>query len=239
MVRRIRRAWRRDRVFPRRRKEEGTMSRTNKKSRSLQVAVMAAAVLAGGCAVMEPKAERYQPPPMGSTWTIAQRNTGSYGQDAQFTVTRGDATWQGQRVLSFANTRGFAILARPESGHWVAIVRADGQPVMSFDPPVGWSPPLHVGKEWTTKYTTTLHSTGRVVPFEMSCKVEDYGDVTVRAGTFKTFRIACKESLGSEDVYWDSPELGIFVKTAMKRHATHPNGAGTQDTELVSQTIRK
>jgi hypothetical protein len=239
MVRRIRRAWRRDRVFARRREEEGTMSRTNEKNRSLQATVLAAAVLAGGCALMEPKAERYQPPPVGSTWTIAQRNTGSYGQDAQFTVTRGEATWQGQRVIALASSRGFTTMVHPETGRWIAIVGRDGTPLFSWDPPLGWEWPLEVGKTWTTSYRMTMHAAKRTVPYDFSCKVEDYGDVTVRAGTFKAFRIACKSTIGTDEMYWSSPELGVFLKSSIKRDASSPNGVGTQETELVSQTIRQ
>ena len=59
------------------------------------------------------------------------------------------------------------------------------------------------------------------------------------AGTFKAFKIAYSDTTGTEDTSWFSFELGIWVKQSIKRAANSPIGAGTQEAELVSQTIRK
>lgn len=200
---------------------------------------LAAAVLTGGCATMEPKAERYVAPPRGSTWTTAQRNTGSFGSgDVQVQTTRGEQTWQGKQVVTFATSQG-TILANPDTGKWIAFLGPDGKPVVSFDPPTGFNFPLSVGKTWTNRIQMTMHAANRTIPFDATCKVESYGDVTVQAGTFKAFKIGCSTTLPTEETYWFSPEMGIFVKSSQKRAANNPSGAGTRETELVSVAIRK
>ena len=200
---------------------------------------LAAAVLTGGCATMEPKAERYVAPPIGSTWTTAQRNAGSYGSgDVQVQTTGGEQTWEGRQVVTFASSQG-ATLANPDTGKWIAFLGPDGKPVVSFDPPTGLDFPLSVGKTWTNSIRMTMHAANRTIPYDATCKVESYGDVTVRAGTFKAFKIACSTTLPTEETYWFGPETGVTVKSSHKRAANNPNGAGTRETELVSVTIRK
>jgi hypothetical protein len=61
----------------------------------------------------------------------------------------------------------------------------------------------------------------------------------VPAGTFKAFKVTSSDTLGNENVVWFSPELGLFLKQTLRRTEKHPAGAGTRETELVSQTIRK
>mgnify|MGYP003434349692 CR=1 FL=1 len=163
---------------------------------------LCAAVLSGGCAVMEPKAERWSPPAAGSTWEVAQRNTGSYGKDMRLQISR-------------------------------------GEPLMSFDPPLGWQYPIMVGKTWTTSHKMTAHATGKTTAFESSCKVEDHGDVTVPAGTFKAFKLACTSTIGNVDTFWFSADHGIYVKTSLRRTEKSGFGPGTQEAELVSLAIRK
>jgi hypothetical protein len=200
---------------------------------------LAAAVLTGGCATVEPKAERYVAPPLGSTWTTAQRNAGSFGSgDAQVQGTRGEQTWQGKQVVTFASSQG-TTLADPDTGKWIAILGPDGKPVLSFDPPAGFNFPLSVGKTWTSSIKMTMHAANRTIPYDATCKVESYGDVTVPAGTFTTFKLGCTYTIGLEETYWFSPEMGIFVKSSQKRAANYPSGAGTRETELASVTIRK
>jgi hypothetical protein len=200
---------------------------------------LAAAVLTGGCATVEPKAERYVAPPLGSTWTTAQRNTGSFGSgDVQVQTTRGEQTWQGRQVVTFVNSQA-TILANPDTGAWIAVLGPDGKAVVSFDPPIGFNFPLSVDKTWTNSIKMTMHAANRTIPFDGTCKVESYGDVKVRAGTFKVFKLSCTYTTGLEETFWFSPEMGIFVKSSQKRAANNPSGAGTRETELVSVTIRK
>lgn len=193
------------------------------------------AAIIGGCAAPEPQVADWTPAPLGATWEVAQRNTGSYGKDAQFKVTRGDTTWQGAPAISMRTSQGSAIVARPSDGKWLAILGPDGKPVMSFDPPVGWELPLHVGKSWTTRHRVTVGATGATLDYVQPCKVEAFEKVTVRAGTFDAYRVHCNPSSGNDDTYWSSPGIGPFVKTRLIRPPGSPSGQGTQESELVSR----
>lgn len=192
----------------------------------------------GGCAAPEPQLTAWTPAPLGATWEVAQRNTGSYGKDTQFKVTRGDGSWQGAPAITMKTSQGGTIVARPSDGKWFAVLAPDGKPVMSFDPPVGWELPLQVGKSWSTRHRLTVGATGNTVDYQFSCKVEAFEKVTVRAGTFDAFRVHCNTSSGSDETYWSSPGLGPFVKTRLIRPAGNPFGPGTQEAELVATPSR-
>lgn len=194
---------------------------------------MATALGVGGCAYLGPRAERWTPPPAGSSWEMAQRNTGSYGKDAQVRLTRGEGVWQGHAVITFVGSQGMTTLARP-NGHWVAVVGRDGKAVMSWDPPLGFEYPMVVGRSWVTPYRMTLGATGKTIAYELACKTESYEKVTVKAGTFDTFKVVCTTNIGNEEIYWTQPDLGVFIKTQLRRTDKSPFGPGTQEAELVS-----
>lgn len=200
---------------------------------------LATAGLISGCASLAPSAERWTPPPAGSSWEMAQRNTGSYGKDVQFRVTRGDGVWQGTPVVTLSNSLGMTTMAAPDSGRWIAIVGRDGKALTSWDPPLGWEYPLAVGKSWTTRYRMTLHASGRTVPYDLSCKIESYDKVTVKAGTFDAFKVVCATTIGNEEIYWTQPDMGVFVKASLRRTDKNPAGPGTQEMELVSAPALK
>lgn len=210
-------------------------------SLKLQVASagLALAMVSAGCAMMAPKAERFVAAPLGSTWVRAQRDSGSYGsKDVQVQFRRGERMWQGKQVITY-ETPQFTILAEPEpTGNWIGFFSGD-KPMTTFDPPAGWNWPLEVGKTWTKDYRMTNHATKQTIPYQQTQKVEAFEDVTVPAGTFKAFKIISSSTLGQEDVNWFSPELGIFVKSINTRTAKHAAGPGRQETEIVSQTIKK
>jgi hypothetical protein len=195
------------------------------------------ALLASGCA-MAPKAERYMPPPMGSTWTILQSNTGSYGSGNTQTSTRRDQrSLKGRELIAFEGSEA-TILADPATGRWHGFYKGDA-PLMTWEPDIGYEYPLEVGKTWTKTYQMTLHAAKRTVPFEVTQTVEAYEDVTVPAGTFKAFRVRSVNSAGDDNINWFSHELGIFVKATLRRTEKHAAGPGTRQNELLSQTIRK
>jgi hypothetical protein len=98
---------------------------------------------------------------------------------------------------------------------------------------------IEVGKTWVSLHRVENRVTGRALDFESNWKVEAYEDVTVAAGTFKAYRVGYSDTLGNTEMYWFSPELAITVKTSQKRSASHSQGAGTRETELVTQTIRR
>lgn len=199
---------------------------------------LAVALASGGCALMAPTVERYVAPPVGSTWASMRSDTGSYGSarvrlESKFL---GEQMWQGQKVNAFQGTE-MTLLAHP-TGNFMAQVKGS-TPVVSWDPPIGWNWPLEVGKTWTKKTSITIHAAKRTIPYEYTQKVEAYEDVTVPAGTFKTFKVSTSTTLGDDNVSWFSPELGIFVKQSLTRTAKHAQGPGTREIEIISQTIRK
>lgn len=195
-------------------------------------------LISGGCATLEPRAEKFFSPSIGSTWEIAQRNTGSYGKDVKFHVTRGEGTWQGIPQITMSNSLGVTTIFTHEGGQY-AIIGRDGKPLMSWDPPIGFQFPLTVGKTWTTSHKLTVHATAKTFSYDFPCTVENYDDVSVAAGTFKTFKIKCLPTIGNEEDFWFSPDLGLSVKTSFKRTDKSPFKPGTQEAELVTLPVKK
>ena len=169
--------------------------------------------------------------PAGSTWQVSQRNTGSYGKDTTYQMTRGEAVWQGKQVVTFTSSAtGNQVMALPD-GRWVAILARDGKPLVTYDPPVGYVYPLSVGQSWSTKHKmTTAKGTSEIT---YSCKVEGREPVAVPAGTFDTLKIVC-ESPVSRDISWTSVDTGIHPKQELQRLPNHPQGAGTQQNQLMA-----
>lgn len=205
-------------------------------NRQLLIAGLLATVLSAGCATT-PTAERYVAPPQGSTWVSKRIDTGSYGSGTvQSAGSMGEQMWQGQKLMAFQSQEQ-TTLAHP-SGDWIAQVKGS-TPLVTWNPPLGWNWPLEVGKTWTKKTSITIHAAKRTIPYEYTQKVEAFEDVTVPAGTFKAFKVKTSSTLGDDNVNWFSPELGIFVKSSLKRTAKHSAGPGTREIELVSHTIRR
>ena len=200
--------------------------------KSRLVAVGIGVALAGGCALMEPKVERYVAPPVGTTWESDRHDSGSYGSgSARVPGKRGERTWQGAQVITF-DTSGGTIFAQPD-GSWLGIFKGDS-PIVTFDPPQNWQYPLEVGKSWAREQRMTIQAAKRTVTYALTQKVEAYEDVIVPAGSFKAFKVSTVTSLGDENVVWFSPEHGIFVKQSLKRTAQHAQGPGTREIVLVS-----
>jgi hypothetical protein len=116
--------------------------------------------------------------PAGSTWQVSQRNTGSYGKDTTYQVTRGEAVWQGRQMVSFTNSaNGSQVLVTPD-GRWASILGRDGSTIMTYDPPIGYVYP--------------------------------------------------------RDVSWTGVDTGIHPKQELQRLPNHPQGAGTQQNQLMA-----
>lgn len=200
---------------------------------------LVAALMSGGCALMAPTVERYPQPQAGTTWSQSIRDTGSYGSGSSQGAGRfmPDRTWQGREVHAFEFS-GITTLMTKGSANFIAQLKGD-TPVVSWEPPIGWVWPLEVGKTWTRTTTFTNHATKQSMKVEYTNTVEAYEDVTVPAGTFRTYRVKTVNSSGDENLQWWSPEAGIHVKQSLRRTAKHPAGPGTRDIEVVSQTLRK
>jgi hypothetical protein len=206
-------------------------------SKHLRSGLLAAGLgvgLASGCAMIEPRAERYVPPPLGSTWERIQHDTGSYGSGpTKLSSRRGEATWQGAPVITFEGAvGGWTVYAQP-NGAWLGFFKG-ATPIITFDPPQIWDFPLEVGKSWVREQRMTIQAAKRTVTYSIRQKVESFEEVTVPAGTFKAFKISTETSLGDENVIWFSPELGIFVKQSLRRTARHAQGPGAREVELLS-----
>ena len=195
------------------------------------------ALLFGGCAMTPIAAVSYVPPPIGASWTQSITSTGSFGSGTSTNVfTRGERIWDGKSRISFDSKAGSILLNEQYST--VAFVAGD-KPVLSWEPPHGWDWPLIAGKMWAHSHNFHNHTKGSIDPYVATDTIEEYEEVTVPAGTFKTFRIRSVEDNGYHSVTWFSPELGIAVKQSRARSQASPNGPGTMDMEIVSQTIRK
>jgi hypothetical protein len=200
-------------------------------------ASLALTLVSGGCAMMTSKPEQHVAPPLGSTWVTARSDSGSFGSTkTQVSNKLGERMWQGVHVITFESP-GFAMLAH-DNGRLVAFMSGD-KLLVSFDPDLGFDRPLEVGHTSTGTYRMTIPGKEQPVPMQVTQEVEAYEDVTVPAGTFKTFRVSWSESIGNENIYWISPELGISVKSILVRTAKHSAGPGRRENELVSHTIQR
>lgn len=207
------------------------MSKNSTSKSTLTVAAATAAVLAA-CATVD-AVSTWNIVPAGSTWQVDQRNTGSYGKDVMYTVTRGDAVWQGQPAVTLANSGNGMTVMATQDGKWATILGRDGKPFVSFDPPIGYVYPLAAGRTWSTHHKMT--TPGGVTEFDYTCKVEGREQVTVRAGSFDTMKIVC-DSPTEHNVHWFIGDMGMHAKQELQRLAGHPQGAGTQRNELVTVT---
>jgi hypothetical protein len=195
------------------------------------------AALLSGCAAMSP-GDRYVPPPVGTTYTSEFRDTGSYGSsrsDVSGQVVAYD--WNGATVTGFQAPQSTLIVL--PSGAFVGLVGRDGKMMTSWDPPAVWEFPLEVGKGWTKQYKLKLHAQNSELSFETRQVVEAYEEVKVPAGTFKSFRVRTSDTLGNENVQWFAPELGMFVKTVLRRTDKAAQGAGTRETELKAVSSKR
>jgi hypothetical protein len=201
----------------------------------LATAAVTGILASAGCSIA-PKADRPVFVATGSTWVNERRDTGSFGNGVSRVSTKalGPQSWHGRPVRALEGQDG-TLYTDPDTGSWIALVRGT-TPVATYDPPLGYSFPITVGKTWTgnTRVTTPQRTTDVQYTFN----VEAYEDVTVPAGTFKAFRIRYTDQY-VENLQWWSPEHGLWVKTKVRRNASHPAGAGTRDTELVSVAIAK
>lgn len=208
--------------------------------RSLSVAVGTASVLlASGCAVSPPVAEKMVIAPVGTVMTYHRKSSGSMGTyDGKVVWNMAKSTWQGQPAYSFGSAVAGATLHETTQFGVIAQLNPAGQPMLSFNPPITMPWPMEVGKTGTTSHTMTLHASGRTVPLQITWRVESWGDVTVPAGTFKAYKVVWTDSTGDTETRWVGPQQGLAtIKRHVDRPATHPQGAGVLDAELESYSF--
>jgi hypothetical protein len=201
------------------------------------IATLVAAL--GGCASPPPTAQRMDMPPMGTVTTYHRISSGSFGTyDGQVVWTHAPATWEGKPVIAFGAPQAGVALHDPVSFAQVASLTPNGKPYVSYDPPIDYAWPLTVGKAWRSVNTVTVHATGQKTPVTTDFKVSAFEKVTVPAGTFNAYRIEWVSSQGERETRWVAPADGIAtVKRHVERVASHPQGPGVLDAELLSRTL--
>lgn len=189
-------------------------------------------LLANGCTSAPPKSEGYLAPKPGSTVEYRVTNTGSFGNNTSLSMMRiSESTWKGQPVLRYESPTG-VLLNNGQAGI-VALLNPAGEPTIQYEPAFGYQWPLAVGKTWESDHVATTGA-GSKVPIKASWKVEDYGDVTVPAGTFKAWRVTMTDNLGFRQTTWSVPQkMGMFAKRLSERPDGHPQGGGTQLYEMT------
>ncbi|MDO8450429.1 MAG: hypothetical protein Q7T10_16660 [Rhodoferax sp.] len=202
-------------------------------------ALAASTVLGAGCSSIPPVATSMAATPAGTQMAFHRKSSGSLGNfDGQVAWTFSNTTWQGQPAVVMSSAEGGATVFDPTTHATIATLDRAGKPLMSFEPPVGYQWPLEVGKTWTSTHTVTMHASGKKVPLNIGWKVESYDDVTVPAGTFKAYKVVSTTAEGEVEARWVSPRDGLAtVKRNTVRPATHPQGPGVLDGELLSHTL--
>jgi hypothetical protein len=185
-------------------------------------------------AAMAQSVEKYNAPPMGSSWTYQYRNSGAYTGPAQTSSKMAETTYKGQPHLAFQGSGGTLVAQR--DGAWVAMLAPDGKPVTTWEPNASYEWPLTPGKTWVRKMKVTNHAQGTVMDVESRGQVEAFEDVTVPAGTFKAVRLRISDNLGNDNTIWFGYEVGLFIKQKLTRSDKSPLGAGTREGELTAFT---
>ena len=204
----------------------------------LRAATFGLTAALAGCALLEPQADRYTPPPAGTTYERDIRATGSYGKSyREVSKYLGERNVMGRLMHAHERSNGQTSMLDADGG-WLGQFKGDS-PIFTFEPSLTVGHPMKVGKTTTKDVRMTLHAQKRVVPFTSTWKVEAYEDVTVPAGTFKAFRVSYRDTLGATGTSWINPDNGIFLKWSNRRSEKHPMGPGTQDAELVSIGVKQ
>jgi hypothetical protein len=207
------------------------------KSRVLGIAVVAM-LMSSGCAVA-PRADGPFIVEAGSTWTYERRDTGSFGKGTVQLTNKalGEQTWQGRRVRATESPQGTR-LTDAVTGDWLAMVKGNTT-LITWEPSLGYDWPLTVGKSFPRDYRIVMHMTKQSFDIRSTTTVESFEEVTVPAGTFKTFKVRYTDSLGTESVNWYSPDGAGWVKIRATRDGRFPSGPGTQEFDLLSYSIKK
>jgi len=213
---------------------------TSNKPFTLAAGVLAAWALLA-CSSVEPAADpgAWKPNPMGTVSVFQRVSQGSYGNASmQVSWTHGTQTHAGSVFEAAVSPQAGTNLYDPVTHRIVHVLTPAGQPVMSYDPPIGLRFPLAVGQSWTEEHRVTMHARGTTIPVRVSYTVEAMETVTVPAGTFQTFRLRITDSLGEQTMHWTAPAQGqAIVKRVLDRSASHPQGAGHQEGTLLE--VRK
>lgn len=113
------------------------------------------------------------------------------------------------------------ILSLDDDLNPVMIRKTSGETLVSFAPFYPQlSFPLTVGKQWTGEYSGFIAADNARWDSKVSCKVEAYEKLTIAAGEFDTFRIACVDHWRSGLLFsgetnstrWYAPKIAGMIK---------------------------
>lgn len=198
-----------------------------------------AAALLPGCATAPPQAPEFISAKYGTVLEYHRKSNGSYGNfDDRVSWDHKPGTWQGQSAMLVVSPQAGAQLYEGKTHGMVALLGRDGKPAVTYDPPLAYRWPMKVGDSYATEHKVTYHASGRTVPLTVNYKIEAYEKVTVPAGSFDTYRVVSTDSNGEVQRIWAAPADGIgVVKRILDRPATHPQGAGHLEGELLSRKL--
>jgi len=94
--------------------------------------------------------------------------------------------------------------------------------------------PIYVGKNWEYDAYIKRESTGKIYKARINSEVVSYGNVSVKAGVFKSFKINEQVNIlnsVSSSFYWYAPEVGLIIKSKPRSRLSF-----VQDIELSSYT---
>jgi hypothetical protein len=117
----------------------------------------------------------------------------------------------------------------------VHLEKTSGEVQVRYTPPELRYPwPLTVGAEREEKVVRDQAKPPTVETRPQICQVEAEESVTVRAGTFRTFKVACRNKPGGDPTLraWYSPEVRNWVRD------WRPVKDGALERELISYTVR-
>lgn len=201
----------------------------------LGAGALGVALLLGGCATAVVDPGQHVPAPEGTVFTYHRVSSGSLGNfDGPVPWTLRKGPWQGREALISSSQLGATVFDL-ETGLQLGTLDSQGRPAMVFEPPLGFRYPLQVGNAWTDQHTVTLPQRSATRPLTVNYKIEAYEDVTVPAGSFKAFRVYATDSTGEVTTIWTAPSLSLnVIKRIQDRPASHPQGAGHLQGELIS-----
>jgi hypothetical protein len=200
---------------------------------------LATALFLPGCVTSPPVAREFVGMKEGTVLVYHRKSSGSYGTfNDQVTWLNSLGTWQGQPAMTAASAQAGTQVYDSKTHGLVAMLGRDGKPAVSYDPPIAYRWPMKVGDSWSSQHKVTLHANGRTVPLTLNYKVEAYDRITVPAGTFNAYLVVSTDSNGEVQRVWIAPADSLsVVKRTLDRPATHPQGAGHLEGELLSRKL--
>lgn len=206
---------------------------------SLSLIALAATMLLHGCATAPPVAERLVDLQPGTVLVYQRKSSGSYGNfDDQVSWDHRETSWQGQPAMVATSAQAGTLVYERKSKGLAAMLGRNNQPVASYDPPLAYRWPMKVGDSWSSQHQVTIHASGKVRPLTVNYKVEAYDRITVPAGSFNAYLVVATDSNGEVQRVWIAPADSLsVVKRTLDRPATHPQGAGHLEGELIARKL--